>query len=114
MMKFDPEDGSELCHLCDVKLLDNGYETTSCPKCGREYDYVEGHSIILTGEELDILRRHNKISQGFQREECTNCPMPLIDQEHRLVLEAGQMITMPTMKGEVSICADCKYLPRYY
>lgn len=38
----------------------HGYElygNNACPKCGRGYEYLESDSIILSNDELDIIRR---------------------------------------------------------
>ena len=34
------------------------YGRNKCPKCGQEYEYLEGDGIILSKEQLDILRKH--------------------------------------------------------
>ena len=40
----------------------HGYEpygNNTCPKCGRGYEYLESDSMILSDEELDMIRRSN-------------------------------------------------------
>jgi len=33
------------------------YGTNICPKCGREYKYIEADHMTLSNEELDLIRR---------------------------------------------------------
>jgi len=34
------------------------YGNNKCPKCGQTYGYIESNSVILSAEQLELLREH--------------------------------------------------------
>ncbi len=44
------------CEICDHKQLVDSYEGWQCANCEQQYAYDEGHCIILSEAQLDLLR----------------------------------------------------------
>ena len=46
-----------VCAICACKFAIETYDAGVCPSCGQKYQYDEGHSIVLTPEQLVLLRK---------------------------------------------------------
>lgn len=44
------------CEICAAKVPFSGIAEATCPSCGTLYGYEEGYSIILSEEQLALLR----------------------------------------------------------
>ena len=44
------------CEICKCEFAIETYGDGVCPLCGQRYIYEEGHQIVLTDEDKEILR----------------------------------------------------------
>lgn len=44
------------CQICQIRQKVYSYGNWTCDHCGQEYKYEEGHMIVLTSEQIEILR----------------------------------------------------------
>ena len=52
-----PEYGPTMCcFLCGGLISPNGYGPSACEVCGQRYDYKEGDMIVLSEEQVAVLR----------------------------------------------------------
>jgi len=45
------------CDICGHDQVVGTYSDWVCEQCGQEYEYEEGHSIVLTEAQRDCLRK---------------------------------------------------------
>lgn len=51
------------CEICDAPLDIQAirlFMDTQCPNCGQKYEYDERHRIVLTAEQLALLREQRR------------------------------------------------------
>lgn len=44
------------CQICQHEQLASDYNDWMCAECGQQYEYEEGHRILLTPEQIEMLR----------------------------------------------------------
>jgi len=55
------------CIICFREFVIDEYNGNTCPHCGQGYDYIEGQTIELNSQQLEILRAIKEIEQGSIR-----------------------------------------------
>ena len=56
------------CILCGASKHVDSFDDWTCEKCGQQYEYEEGHRIVLTEEQIEWLRE----LQGHQLKDLLN------------------------------------------
>lgn len=44
------------CTICGKTIQHETYDDFKCPKCGQEFIWDEGHQIVLTDSQMELLR----------------------------------------------------------
>lgn len=58
-------DDIETCDICMTEFLfRERYGCNYCPKCGQEYCHNEGQQIVLTEQQLELLRANYQETGG--------------------------------------------------
>ena len=52
------------CLICGGRHVVHRYSEWVCHKCGQKYEYEEGHCILLTIEQREVLRKFWESSRG--------------------------------------------------
>ena len=50
------------CDICNAPFEQDTYADGECPICGQKYEYEEGITMVLTDEQVGVLRKHYKES----------------------------------------------------
>jgi Zn finger protein HypA/HybF involved in hydrogenase expression len=55
-----------LCEICEQDFEGDKYgEENDCPTCGQRYAYDEGQGIVLTEEQISLLRAAHNTREGL-------------------------------------------------
>ena len=52
------------CEICGNKFYIGTYSGDYCKKCGQQYDYDEGHFLVLSDEQREFLRKGPELIRG--------------------------------------------------
>ena len=48
------------CDICDTPFELATYSDGECPNCKQKYEYEEGTTMVLTYEQVEVLKKHYK------------------------------------------------------
>ncbi len=57
------------CRICGEANKADCYNDWTCSLCGQQYEYAEDHRIVLTYEQIELLRT----VKGVKRPPCQGC-----------------------------------------